>query len=290
MNNFPPLTDKIPPNPKIKICLSGLGIMVLNNKARAEIGYLPVHPTLISIWKNDCEVVMLNESMGNNPLEILSPDGEGNCECYFESGKDENYENMIDMSEIYGNDAELDMSKPYQSKIFIADSVFFTEPSSLINVVQFVESGTSKPEQNLHGVGTGLWAHSKNPNANFRFKGTEYRPGAGESYTIRILSDCRGSRESDFKFFFDHLTNAGESRFNLRALTANDLWFIDCEKRTLKEVLEQLSGFLPNLFDRKFDEKERSILINRLEWLVNMKCAPEPCLKVTFTNEPRSLP
>ena len=216
MNNFPPLTDKIPPNPKIKICLSGLGIMVLNNKARAEIGYLPVHPTLISIWKNDCEVVMLNESMGNNPLEILSPDGEGNCECFSGAANDpRNYTHMIDLSEIYPG-SDLDTSMTFQSRINISDSVFFTEPNSRFNVEKYVESGTPAPLQDLTGIGSGLWAYSKNDNASFTFKGETYPKAANERYTIRILWSCDVNNADDFKYYYCYLTGAGASKFNLR--------------------------------------------------------------------------
>ncbi len=289
MTTFPPTTNTKPNNPKIKICLSGLGIMVLNEQAQAQIGYLPVHPTLISIWRNN-QVIMLDCPMDGNDLEILSPDGEGKCECYIASGQDDSYENMIDLSEIYGGSAELDSTKSFPERIIIDDAVFFTEPTSLINVIKY-EEGQTQSDQPLNGVGTGLWAYSKNPNASFRYKEVDYEPGEGETYTIRILSDCL-SDESDFKHYYDYLTNAGNTVYNLREPDENPnaLWFTDMENRTLRAFLNEFGSALPHLFDPSNEKIDRKSLINKLKWIAVKKCAPEPCLKVTFTNKARTLP
>ena len=105
---------------------------------------------MISIWKNDCEIVLPNETMGNNILEILSPT-EDKCECFSGAANDpRNYTHMIDLSEIYPG-SDLDTSMTFQSRINISDSVFFTEPNSRFDVEQYVESGDSGTSSRIFG-------------------------------------------------------------------------------------------------------------------------------------------
>lgn len=289
MNNFPPTTEDIPVNPKIKICLSGLGILVINGHGVAESGYLtlPSHATMISIWRNDCERVITNEVMGNNILEILSPN-QGNCVCFLKENDPRNYTHMIDLNEIYPG-SNLDTSKSFQSKLFINDAVFFTEPDSRFDVEKYVE-GTPGSEVDMPLIGSGLWGYSRNENATFTFKGQTYGTEPGETFTIRILSSCNADNADDFKYYYEYLTGAGSDKFNLRRKGTSNSWKIDCEKRVKEELQEQINEFLSDDSGKRFSKPNMDDIKNDLDWLNDIKCAPEPCLKVTFLDKPRSLP
>ena len=264
--------------------------MVINPSGRAQIGYLNVssHPTMISIWKNDCEIVLANETMGSNILEILSPT-EDKCECFSVANDPRDYTHMIDLSEIYPG-SDLDTSKTFQSRININDSVFFTEPGSRFDVEQYVESGTPAPLKDITGIGSGLWAYSKNENATFTFKGQTYPSAPNERYTIRILSSCNANNADDFKYYFDYLTGAGASKFNLRRKGTYNSWKIDCENRVKEELQEQIDQFLSDDSGKRFSEPKIDEIKNRIDWINDIKCAPEPCLMVTYLDKERSLP
>ena len=87
----------------------------------------------------------------------------------------------------------------------------------------------------------------------------------------------------------DYLTGAGASKFNLRRKGLYSSWKIDCENRVKPELQEKIDQFLLDDSGNRFTETEIDEIKNRIDWLRDMKCAPEPCLKVTYLDKERSL-
>jgi len=293
-DTFPIRTNTFPENPKVKICLRGLGVLCFSkDNNRAEIGY-------VDITKHDAKICM-SDSKGNylihpstslrgSRLEITTPD-KGMGKCYFKGQENENFDSMLDLSEVYGEEAEFNGDDRFQSKIFIDDAVFFTVPESIISVEPVnVDDHTSRLPRKT--AGTGLWAYTGGENVAVSFNGKNIPLEAGETYEIRIWSNCPGDGESDFKYYYDILKNAGPIRYNLEEPgSGNGVWFTGSELLEFESITKKLNEFFAMkkmvTISEDFSTQEIS---GKLKYLTDILCVPKPCLFVTFADRSRNLP
>jgi len=289
-DKFPVTTATFPNNPQLKLCLSGLGVLCFSkDNNRAEIGYLHLdeHDAMICMLDSkDNYLIPLDTSFRGKSLEVITPQ-KGMGECYFKEGQAESFASMLDLSEIYGEEAEFKNNVNFQSKIFIDDAVFFTEPKSVISVEPF---DVKNPHTKLPPMdaGTGLWAHTKSRNITVKFNGNDIPLKPDETYDIRIWSRCPGSGESDFKYFYNILQNAGNTQYNLGEPENGAAWFTEYQLREFEMLAKRLNEFF--VMKTASGGENQADLIEKLRYLIDILCAPKPCISVTFANKPRNLP
>jgi hypothetical protein len=287
---FPPTTQQIPDS-RVKLYFRGLGVLCFSaERSRAEIGYLDLedHDTEISMIDADGRIIIPNQSMRGKNLTVTTP--EKGIGAVFEDAADDrrNLSKMLDLSEIYPGAEFRDDGLKYQSKVFINDGVFFTDPTddSYAKVIPVnMASGAAKPSLE---IGRGLRAVIKSDTIYIRFGGRDYPVEANKSYIISIQSNCKQVAKGDFHHYFDILENAGDVRYDLEYEGGEDTWLTDFEQ----EEAERLEARLNKLVSFRSlleDTDELKYIVDRLEYFRNAKCVPKPCLKVTFIDKPRSL-
>lgn len=294
---FPMTTSEIPENPKITLNLRGLGVLCFSEENnRAEIGYLDVpemHDVQFGMVDSDDKAIIPFQSMRGQTLEIVT-DGKGMGKVFNQSGSNKNFDLMLDLSEIYGDEAELKTDAVYQSRVHIDDAVFFTDPGNINKVVPFRMDSPNIKKRPMD-IGEWLVAHTTRDDVRVFLDGEEKLLEGGKNYTISILSGCRqvtaaAPIESDFKFFFGILDNAGDVQFNLERAEEAKMSFTNLEKRNIFNVEEQFKRlFIENGGNGDATEGEKRDIFGKLQFFSAMFCPPQPCVKVTFANRPRNL-
>lgn len=289
---FPIMTDEIPQNPKIKIHLRGLGVLCFSEENnRAEIGYLDVdqvHDAEYGMMDSKKNVIIPYGSMRGKTLEILTPE-KGMGKCFYKQDDSRNFNIMLDLSELYGEAAEFRENARFQSRIFINDAIFFTDPDSITTVAPFDQDSPTIQKRPME-IGEGLFAYITDENVKVMLDGKEISLKADESYTISVLSQCRHPVEGDFKHFFEILQNAGNVQYNLKHPEGANIWFTDFEKEQFSELDDQFNNlFVSNSLNEEEIGNGKMAIFSKLRHLRALFCSPEPCLKVTFANRPRSL-
>ncbi|MBS1794374.1 MAG: hypothetical protein JSS81_11000 [Acidobacteria bacterium] len=288
---FPVFTDTIPENPKLKIRLSGLGVLCFSEEHnRAESGYLDLedHDAMFIMTRDsDTRTVIKYASMRGLTVEVATPE-KGLGKCFYRDGSPMNFENMLDLAKIYPNASGFDPAAKFQARIFIDDAVYFTDAATIKKVIPFDQN---KPtvKFNPRTIGQALFAYVENREVTVAINGETIPLESGETYTMHIQSNCREVKESDFKHYFDILKNPGDLRINLDFPEGHSPTSLVYEMRLFDALQEQFKSLL---LKGEEDDKQRAIadFQGRLSFLQDIRCVPKPCLKVVYADEPRSLP
>lgn len=293
-----PTTNEIPDNPRVRIFFRGLGAVCFNEDAkRAEIGYIaaPDHAPYILIMSSKGDIIK-DESMAGKNLVIDAFDG-NTTEAFYQTHDPRNLDLLLDLSEFYG-ESNIDPNASFQSKIYIEDAVFYTDPQCPLIKVEPFNDADANETYDIKRISSAAYAAVKSNTISIKYGSEEILLDDELTYNIFIRSNCPHPELSDFKYYYDIIQNGGAIRYNLKTVDEN-FWLTDLERAYLKDLGTLLDD--PDLTEdldaaivrQEYVDINPDISYARdaqLKYLEDILCFPGPCLLVTFGHKTRSLP
>lgn len=289
-DTFPPKTDIFPDEPILTLYIDGLALLCFNQKKkRAEIGFMTLknHDVFLSLYDSKGKEIIHRRKIKTGLNRMTSEDA-GTVELFKKGSDPRNFEHMYELSDLYTEQLELKPKLKYKTKFYIENAVFFTDPDSHEEVIAYEVKTGKEVSTRKTGQVLGIASNSNKPVLSIGSEKIKLKKG--ERYNaILATGPCLAlSNDSDFKYFYTLLKNAGgKPQYNLKYKYDDFVWFSPFERLAMEKFTSDLAGYVKSTKSRKSGSRKQ--MLERLDGLKEKFCDPAPCSLATIGKKPSEL-